>query len=326
MPTNRPRSRAVVLLAFAGLVVALVGRPGVVAAASPSSSASASPGPSDLPPERPPIEVWLDRKLPAAPSPGTTIEVGVTLWDTLGKEIPRMGATLFLRAVPPGGGTPTQAVAISDWRGHYRGRVAVPEGGLDRVELGVSGTICENDVCRQDDWVFPIAGFGPPPDAPVTSVAEARIDAAGLSLAAGVPAQLRVVVAPSADWASFRLPAQVVVRAREPRGPNLATATLSLVDAATGTYEGPITIPRAGDLVLEAATDADGGDATRFGTSMRPVTVAAGVGGGGGAASGSPARDGSADDGVPIVVVVLLALAAILGAGVIVAGFRSGNR
>jgi hypothetical protein len=322
MPINRPGPWAVPLV-LAGLALACL--PAVVAAASPSSSAG-SPAPSERPPERPPIEVWLDRELPAAPSPGTTVEVGATLWDRLGKEIPRMGATLFLRAVPPGDGAPTQAVAISDWRGHYRGQVAVPSGGLDHVELGVTGTICENDVCRQDDWVFPTAGLGPPPDAPVTSLAEARIDAADLSLAAGVPAQLRVVVEPSADWASFELPAQVVVRAREPRGPNLATATLPLVDAATGTYEGPITIPRAGDLVLEAATDADGGDATRFGTSMTPVTVAAGAGGGGGAASEAPAPDGSADEGVPIVVVVLLALAAILGAGVIVTGFRSGGR
>ena len=228
---HRP-PRWAVLIVLAGM--ALAPWPMVAAAASPGPSSRVSAEPSGQP-ERPPIEVWLDRDPAAAPAPGSMLEVGATLWDTLGNEIPRMGATLFLRAVPPGGGTPTQAVAISDWRGHYRGRVAVPEGGLARVELGVTGTVCENDVCRQDDWVFPVGGIGPPPDAPVTSLAEARIDPGGLTLTAGEPAQVRVVVEPSTEWASFERPAQVVVRAREPRGPNLATATLPLVDAASGT-------------------------------------------------------------------------------------------
>lgn len=294
--------------------------------ATPGAAVAASPSPSEQPPERPPIEVWLDRELPASPEPGSTLDVGVTVWDTLGNEIPRMGATIFLRAVPTGGGKPTQAVAISDWRGHYRGSVEVPPAGLDRVELGVSGTICENDVCRPDDWVFPIAGNGPPP-APVTSLAEARIGLADGGFRVAEPVDLSVVVEPNTDWASWPQPAQVVVRAREARGPNVATATLPLVDAAAGTYAGPITIPRAGEFVLEAATDVDGGDATRFGTSMTPVTVEAGAAApDGDGSAGSPAPGEPSDEGVPLFVVVLLAVAAVLGVGVIAAGFRSGGR
>src|SRR5262245_38136618 len=174
--------------------------PAGVAGASPSPSPAASAEGSERPPDRPPIEVWLDRELPASPQAGSTLEVGATVWDTLGNEIPRMGATLFLRAVPPGGGLPTQAVAISDWHGHYRGSIQVPAGGLDRLELGVTGTICENDVCRPDDWVFPVAGFGPPTGALVTSLAEARIVLGAGDLRAGEPSAISVAVQPNADW------------------------------------------------------------------------------------------------------------------------------
>jgi hypothetical protein len=299
--------------------------PGGASAASPAASLVASAQPSERPPDRPPIEVWLDHELPASPPPGSRFAIGATLWDTLGNELPRMGATIFLRVVPPDGGKPAEAVAISDWRGHYRGSIEVPAGGLDHVEFGVSGTICENDVCRRDDWVFPLGGVGPPPAAPATSVAEARIVLGEAGLRSGEPTDLSVVVQPNADWGSWPRPAKVVVRAREARGPAIATATLPLVDSAAGSYEGTITIPRAGDLVLEAASDADGGDATRFGTSMIPVTVVSGRDGGD-AAVAPLASDRGSDDGIPTLVVALLAVAAVAGAAVIVAGFRSGAR
>jgi len=311
------------------LLVALLSsaRPAPLAAASPSASPAASAAASEQPPERPPFEAWLDRPVPADVAAGDTLDVGVTIWDALGREIPRLGATIFVQAVPPtGGGDPVRVVAIRDWPGHFRAHVEVPAGGLDRLETGIPGTVCENDVCRPDDWLIPVAGTGPPPDASITTIAEARIDVGGTVLAANRPADVSVAVRPRADWPTVPLPAQLVVRAREPRGPNLATANLPLTDAAAGTYEGTITIPRAGDLVLEAATDADGGDATRFGTSMTPVTVAAGPGPGGGGTEQVPAPGAAADEGLPPIVLVLLAGAAILGAGVMLAGFRSGSR
>ena len=91
-------------------------------------------------------------------------------------------------------------------------------------------------------------------------------------------------------------------------------------------YLGTITIPRTGELVLEAATDAEGGDATRFGTSMTPVSVAAGSRGGGGVVSTAPGAGEQSDEGLPTIVVVLLVGAAVVGAGVMLAGFRSGSR
>ncbi len=309
------------------LLVALVAVawPATLAAASPP--AEVSPPPSEQPPERPPYEAWLDRPLPADAAPGTGLEVGVTIWDALGLEIPRLGATIFVQAVPPAGvGEPVRVVAIRDWPGHFRARIDVPPGGLDRVETGMPGTVCENDVCRPDDWIIPVVGAGPPPDAPITTLAAARIDVGDPALAADEPTDLSVVVRARANWESVPLPAQIVVRAREPRGPNVATATLPLADPATGTYRGTITIQRTGELVLEAATDADGGDATRFGTSMTPVSVAAGSGGGGDVAPAAPVAGEQSDEGLPAIVVVLLVGAAVVGAGVMLAGFRSGSR
>src|SRR5262245_28344198 len=223
---------AVGLVALAALLA--TARSASVAAASPPASPVASAESSEPPPERPPFEVWLDRELPAAPQPGLTLDVGVTVWDKLGNEIPRMGRTIFLRAVPSGGGKPVETVAISDWPGHFRGSVEVPAAGLDRVELGISGTICKNDVCSPDDWVFPIAGVGPPPGAPITSLAGARFVLGGDPPRAGAPIDLSVIVEPNADWASWPQPPHVVVRAREPRGPNVATAELPLLAAADG--------------------------------------------------------------------------------------------
>jgi hypothetical protein len=186
----------------------------------------------------------------------------------------------------------------------------------------ITGTICENDVCRRDDWVFEIAGTGPPPGAPITSLAEAQIDVDNDALRAGRSADLGVVLTANAEWQSLPVPDLVVVRAREPRGPNLAAASLRLADPTGMTYAGSITIPRAGSFVLEAATDEDGGDATRFGTSMIRVTV-------GDSSAGEPAPppiSQADDESLPPVLLVLLGLVAVVGVGVILAGFRGGTR
>jgi hypothetical protein len=312
---TRRAPRAVFLAAAVLAVAAVV--PGDLAAAAPSPRASSSP--SEQPPDRPPFEVWLDRPLPVDAGAGDEVDVGATIWDRLGGEIPRMGATIVLRIVSADGAVPpSQTFARTDWPGHYRGTVEVPPGGIGRLELGVTGTICENDVCRPDDWTFDMGGIGPPPDAPISVLAEARITVDD-DLVAGKPAGVAVALTPQADWVSFPAPTAIVVRAREPRGPDLATASLPLTDPAGLRYEGELTISRGGDLVLEAATDEEGGDMTRFGTSMIPVVVAD---------SGSDATDGgtspgaAGDDAPPPIVLALLALALVVGVVVVLSGFR----
>jgi hypothetical protein len=211
-------------LTACGLVLLVVlvstARPAPLAAASPSASASAPA--SEGPPERPPFEAWLDRPVPPDAAAGDTLDVGVTIWDALGREIPRLGATIFVQAVPPaGGGDPVRVVAIRDWPGHFRAQVDVPAGGLDRLETGIPGTVCENDVCRPDDWLIPVAGTGPPPDAPITTIAEARIDTGGTALAANRPADVSVAVRPRADWRRSRS------RTRSSSGPASRAARIS---------------------------------------------------------------------------------------------------
>jgi hypothetical protein len=304
------RARAALLVAVA--VGSWVAGPSALLAVSPSPEAS-----FDVErPGRPEIQAWLDAPLPDEPQPGDDLTLGVMLWDSAESAIPTLGNTLFMRAIPTDGAAePTETTAISDWRGHFRGTVRVPPGGLAGVELGLPGTICENDACRPDDWIFGIAGAGPPPEAPITLLAEARIEADDTGLVAGQRLPVGVTLVPNAAWAELPLPGAVVVRAREARGPNVAVATLPLANAGGLAYDGSITIPRGGELVLEAATDEDGGDATRFGTSMVRVVVA-------GAPADDPPTSASSDDAMPFGLVLLLAAVALVGAGVVVAGFR----
>lgn len=277
--------------------------------ASPAASQSPPPGataePSEPPPEGPPsIEAWLDRPVPSDAAPGSTLDVGVVLWDPRAGSVESTGTVIFVRVHDAAGGAiPPDGAARQNWRGHYAGTIEVPARGLGLLQFGVRGTACDDSGCTPSDWIFPIAGAGSPPDAPVTSLATATIDPPAGPLVAGQPAKVTIRLHPNAglDLELFAMPESLVVRAREPRGPNLATATLSRVEgtgAADGAYAGSLTIPAAGDVVLEAATDADGGDATRFGTSLTRIIVAP--------ASSAPA---AAAGGVPWPVAAALVVA-----------------
>ena len=309
-------TRRIGLLAALLLSVLALARP-VAAAPSPS------PSPSEEVPGEPRIEVWLDRPLPVNVAPGSAIDVGAMLWSG-GSEATRfVGTSIFVRAHPAtGDAEPTTGNARRDWLGHYIGRVEVPEGGLGVVEFGVTGTMCENDVCGPRDFIFPIAGTGPPPDAPMTSLAAAEIALPAEALVAGQPihATVRLHLNTSWDPAFVPLLPALALRAREPRGPTVATVMLRLTDASSLTFGGALTIPDPGDYVLEAAMDADGGDATRFGTSMTPIHVEQRATG-----SASPVGLGG-DDALPAWLVVAMVAIVVLGGGFLIAGFRSGGR
>src|SRR5215210_2102509 len=316
------RSKLRLMVARAGLALAaILALPIGVLGASPSPSAQ--PEPED--PGRPAILAWLDRSIPTDAATGTSIAVGVLLWDDRAAMIPDMGGTIQVRvhASDPNVG-PVTVGGRSDWRGHFTATIVIPDGGVGSIDVFSPGTICENDVCRPDEWLFPIAGEGPPPEAPITSLAEARILLPAEPLVAGQPGEIAVRLEPRADWEADALvvPPSLVIRAREARGPNLATAALSLIDPAERVYQGPLTVPSAGDLVLEAATDEDSGDATRFPTSMTRISVEA--------ASAPEAAEAGAetdsDDGLPPWFVVGMAVVALVGAGILVVGFAQGSR
>jgi hypothetical protein len=311
------------------ILVGLIAAVGL-AAAGPARLSAASPSPSAPPSEplnpepRPELQVWLDQPAPEGVQPGDELEIGATVWDATARQIANVGATIYLHAVPVDEAVePSTATAIRDWPGHYRGTVSVPASGLGRLELGVTGTLCVNDVCAPMNNVFEIAGDGPPPEAPITSLASARVDVDPAGLIAKEATEISVILTPNAAWPSLPVPDELVLRVREPRGPNLAVATLPLVDRDGLVYAGAVTLPVAGSLVLEVATDAYGGDATRFATSMVPVEVAEAPDTGDDVPE---AATDPGDEGLPPIMIALLAVAAVAGVGVILAGFRSGSR
>jgi hypothetical protein len=319
MEGRRTDSSALVRAGFA--LLALLAYPQIASGASPSPSAEpegGDPGP-------PGIVAWLDRPIPADAAAGASLPVGVLLWDETGHSIPDMGGTIQVRvhATDPSV-EPATVSGRSDWPGHFTATIVIPKGGVGSIDFFSPSTVCENDVCRPDEFLFPIAGAGLPPEAPITGLAEARILLPSDPLVADRAADISVRLEPRSDWDpdALVLPSSLVIRARQARGSNLTTATLSLTDPGDRVYEGSLTLPAAGDLVLEAATDVEGGDATRFPTSMTRITVEAADTAE--AADPGPARD--ADDSLPLWFVVGMAVVALAGAGVLAVGFVQGGR
>ena len=309
-PSPLPRAllAAVALcLGFSALLPA-----GIAAAESPSPSPA--PGESGEPEGRPLLELWLDADVPEKPAPGATLQIGAILWDPDRAAIAPIGTTIVYRTHGAPGDPPIETFARQDWPGHYLGSIEIPAAGLAGLDFGLSGTLCENDVCRRDDWLFPIGGIGPPPGAPVAAIATASIDLLAEPIGAGSSLAVTVRIRPNAgiDPELFEMPATLVIRAREPRGPNVAVAEIALTDRENsglreGVFEGHLTIAEAGDFVLEVATDADGGEATRFGTSLTPIVVEA---------AASPAEPGTSTGSgeIPTVVLVAATAAAVLAA------------
>ena len=114
--------------------------------------------------ERPPYEAWLDRRSRPTPPRAPALDVGVTIWDAPGLEIPRLGATIFVRRfrrrVPAtrSASSPSatgRAISGPDRRPARRARS--PRGGNG------SGRSARTTVCRPDDWIIPVVGAGLPP-------------------------------------------------------------------------------------------------------------------------------------------------------------------
>lgn len=305
---------AAVAFAMMPAAAALAADPSPTAA--PSSSSDPSVPPNDGPPA---VEAWLDQPIPIAARPGSRIGLGIVLWDPRSKAVASPARAIFVRVHPATTEVkPLDVSAPQNWHGHYTATIEVPDDGLGPIEFGVPGTMCDDSGCQPSDWLFPIAGIGPPPGAPVTSLATAAIDPPPAPLVAGQPIDITIRLRPNAglDPELFAMPETLMIRAHPPRGPIVATAVLTPVasaGAADAEYAGSLTIPVAGDTVLEAATDADGGDATRFGTSLTRVIVDA-----------APDAPVAASGETP-----WLALAAVLlavGAVIVVGGSRGAGR
>jgi hypothetical protein len=312
------------IVGLAGAAVAGVAAMSPLLAASPSpsamadASAASSEPPSEPPPEAFELEAWLDGPVPADAAPGSTIHVGAFVWIR-GAEEPVRGATFQVRLHPASGSAePAFDYGHEDFAGHLVADLVVPEGGAGELEIGLPGTVCENDVCGPQLTPVPIRGVGPPPDVSLTALAQAVVDPPVAALVAGEPAAFDITVASRIAWPApgLVLPESLWLQAREPQGPVVAEAEAELADAAAGRYRARVTFDEAGQYVVQVATGPEADEPDLFGSSVRPLTVDAAP-----AASLVPGgSSGAADDATPGLVLAALVATLVLGLAIFVLG------
>ena len=255
----------------------------VVVAASPDPSASAEADPGAYPN----LEVWFDRApTPDAPA-GTTITVGLTIWDSHEAQFAVMSG-IYVKLHPASGkARPTEAETRSDWPGHLLADVIVPKGGPGAVEVVVRD---------QTDLPIHAGGVGPPPAAPLSSLVGAQVQPPSEPANAGRPIELVVDIRTQVDWdPGVGLPDRLVVIASLGSGPDLANTEIHRAPGSRTSFAGSITVPQAGDVQLafafpggtSGADDIIKGATTRVrvGTATSPA--------------GPPRGPPATDDGVP---------------------------
>jgi hypothetical protein len=221
--------------------------------------------------------VWLDRPLPSAAAPGSTVRISGILWDPTA-DAPVPHGRPFVRIRPASGAaTPAEVYATEDWAGHFVANLTVPRGGLGAVEIGVVGQLCNEETgCVPIEGLFPLAGAGPPAGAAAPVVYSATIEPPAVEPAAGQAFEVIVRLEPRADWPPDALapPASLTLLAGEPRGPDVASARAEPTGSDRLTYTASLTLSSAGDYVLEAAAGDGSRPADRFPLSVLPITVA----------------------------------------------------
>ena len=103
-------------------------------------------------------EARLDTALPREAEPGSTIEIGWSVFAIEGEATqPISGSPVYVRLVGPDGaasevmGTETPAGS-----GHYTASIQVPAGGIAEVIVGLTGEACTAGVCQRSDMIFPL--------------------------------------------------------------------------------------------------------------------------------------------------------------------------
>ncbi len=253
------RIRAVGTLAATALAcLVLVSGPARAASPGPSGSPSTDPGVAagfDN------LEVWLDRPLPRVAATGSTLPIGLMIWDK-GVGRPAAMGGLYLHLKPAQGkAKATSAETQSDFPGHFLANIIVPAGGPGSVEVGVTGRSCSSDgTCSDAEFPFKVVGTGPPPDAPRSGLISAIVHVPTAQVPAGEPMDIGVDVTPRAKWAdgALVLPDRLIVAVTLPDRPDIATTELLADPSAPGAYRGSIAIADAGDVALLFAFPVNG--------------------------------------------------------------------
>jgi hypothetical protein len=106
-------------------------------------------------------EAQLDTPIPRDAEPGTTIDVGWSVFTVSGDERqPMYGSPIYIRLVSRDRTTSTEAMGTESpgGSGHYEASIEVPAGGIGEVVVGLVGEACDANGCRRSDLIFPIVG------------------------------------------------------------------------------------------------------------------------------------------------------------------------
>jgi LPXTG-motif cell wall-anchored protein len=305
------RSRLAAGRAF--LAAAWLGIVAAGAALGASAAPSADPGPDPLYGN---IEAWLDVPIPADATVGEPFAFGVTMWDTTTRAFPQFNGGYVRLHPAKGTAKPTVGEANSDWPGHLIAEVVIPKGGPGELEVGLSESACTTrgsvQTCDVSEYPFRMAGTGPPPDAPLTSLLVARTQPPVGSILAGQPFDIRVTLEPQGQWDmdALHLPDQLIAFANARGGPDLANAGLNDTGergtSPSVTYLGQMTIDEPGEVTVQVAIPGNGTE-----DQVLPgATIRLQVGGSGTEprasarpAPGSPAAPATGEDGPPWLVI-----------------------
>jgi hypothetical protein len=122
---------------------------GVIAALSLALPALAKEG----------AEARLDTALPRDAQPGSTIDVGWSVFSIEGeKTYPVYGSPVYIRLVGPDGTSATEMMGkeVPSGSGHYTASIQVPDGGIGQVIVGMIGEACTAGGCQRSDMIFPL--------------------------------------------------------------------------------------------------------------------------------------------------------------------------
>jgi len=163
----------------------------------------------------------LETPIPPDADPGTTIDVAWRAWmPDAGTDWPFSGLPVFIRLISADGGRSTETMGRESpaGSGRYEAAIAIPSGGVGRVEVGLFGESCVDGTCTRSDLLFEL-----PDDQrlPQPAAAPAVVP---LATAADPPAIRSVAATVSAEDPPPNLPVAVAI---------IAAGILLLVVATT---------------------------------------------------------------------------------------------
>jgi hypothetical protein len=127
-------------------------------------------------------EAKLDTALPRDAQPGSTIDVGWSVFAIEGDQtVPITGSPVYVRLVGPRAASVTEVMGkeVPAGSGHYTAAIQVPDGGIDKVFVAMRGESCTSAGCQRSYMIFPLIDdplvAGPAPVAPSTAPAPTTV-------------------------------------------------------------------------------------------------------------------------------------------------------